>query len=67
MRRFLIASFTIASLALFVGCSNKSQSSMETSKSQSSMGQDDCAMCPGVQHAKADGTCPSCGMQLKNK
>jgi uncharacterized paraquat-inducible protein A len=27
--------------------------------------QDDCAMCPGVQHAKADGTCPKCGMKVK--
>lgn len=22
---------------------------------------DDCAMCPGVQTASADGTCPKCG------
>jgi uncharacterized paraquat-inducible protein A len=26
---------------------------------------DDCPMCPGIQHAKADGTCPECGMKVK--
>jgi hypothetical protein len=26
---------------------------------------DDCPMCPGVQTAKADGTCPKCGMKVK--
>lgn len=65
MRRFLIASFAVASLALFVGCQNKSESSMETTKSDSMKGMDECSMCAGTQHAKADGTCPSCGMQLK--
>lgn len=29
-------------------------------------GADACAMCPGVQTAKADGTCPDCGMKLKS-
>jgi len=28
-------------------------------------GTDDCAMCEGVQHARADGTCPQCGMKVK--
>jgi hypothetical protein len=26
---------------------------------------DDCAMCPGVQHADANGKCPKCGMKVK--
>ena len=28
-------------------------------------GTDDCPMCEGVQHARADGTCPQCGMKVK--
>ena len=65
MRQLLIASLTLCSLTLFLGCQHKSEGSMETTKSQSSMGQDDCPMCAGVQHAKPDGTCPVCGMQVK--
>jgi hypothetical protein len=44
------------------GCSNtghKKSSTTEVSEV------DDCPMCPGVQHAKADGTCPKCGMKVK--
>ena len=26
---------------------------------------DDCPMCPGVQKANADGTCPQCHMKVK--
>jgi len=26
---------------------------------------DDCPMCPGVQHADANGKCPKCGMKVK--
>jgi hypothetical protein len=43
------------------GCSNTNKKSSTTEMSEV----DDCPMCPGVQHAKADGTCPKCGMKVK--
>ena len=35
------------------------------STTQMSAAKDDCPMCPGVQVARADGTCPKCGMKVK--
>ncbi len=39
--------------------------SSSRSESRMSAGKDDCAMCPGKQTAKADGTCPTCNMKAK--
>jgi len=44
------------------GCSNMSHKKSSTTEVSEV---DDCPMCPGVQHAKADGTCPKCGMKVK--
>ena len=41
-----------------------STTTMRTESTGTSSGTDDCAMCDGVQHARADGTCPQCGMKL---
>jgi hypothetical protein len=38
---------------------------VRTEKTSTAPGQDDCPMCEGVQHARADGTCPQCGMKVK--
>ena len=42
-----------------------STTTMRTETTGTAGGVDDCAMCDGVQHATADGTCPQCGMKLK--
>ncbi len=41
-----------------IGSSSRSDSTM-------SAGADACPKCPGVQTAKADGSCPSCNMKMK--
>jgi len=41
---------------------DKKDKSMSTTQLSA---KDDCPMCPGVQTAKADGTCPKCGMKVK--
>ena len=64
MRRFLIACFAVAALSLAVGCQNKSDSSMSSTKSSEMKGADECPHCPGVQHANAEGKCPVCGMPI---
>jgi uncharacterized paraquat-inducible protein A len=68
MSKLLVAALG-AVLLVGVGCQkNKSEDSdmtVRTEKTSTMRGQDDCAMCEGVQHAKADGTCPQCGMKLK--
>jgi uncharacterized paraquat-inducible protein A len=38
---------------------------VRTERTTTAPGQDDCQMCEGVQHARADGTCPQCGMKVK--
>jgi len=38
---------------------------VKTERTDTMRGTDDCAMCEGVQHARADGTCPQCGMKVK--
>jgi hypothetical protein len=59
-------SLFIAAALLFltvVGC--KSTSTSDKNGSSMSAATDDCPMCPGIQHARADGTCPKCGMKVK--
>ena len=52
-----------------LGCENGKMPWDKKSTNQDTMkmdaGKDDCPMCPGIQHAKADGTCPECGMKVK--
>ena len=36
-----------------------------TERTDTMQGADDCTHCPGVQTARADGTCPQCGMKVK--
>jgi hypothetical protein len=46
------------------GCKNdNNDSSMDHKGAMSN--RDDCPHCPGVQHARADGTCPMCGAKVK--
>jgi hypothetical protein len=40
-------------------------STMQTERSTTMSGADDCAMCEGNQKATATGKCPQCGMTLK--
>jgi hypothetical protein len=49
------------------GCNKNKSDDMNSSNSTQKMSsmKDDCPMCPGVQHASADGTCPKCGMKVK--
>ena len=51
------------------GCNKNKSDDMSSSSSQGGdpmkMSTDDCAMCPGVQKASADGKCPKCGMKVK--
>lgn len=39
--------------------------STTTTRTDTMHGTDDCPHCPGVQTARADGTCPQCGMKVK--
>jgi hypothetical protein len=49
-----------------VGCKNHNHDNdMSTQNSKNMMTQDDCASCPGIQHADANGKCPQCGMKVK--
>ena len=36
-----------------------------TERTETMRGEDDCTHCPGTQTARADGTCPQCGMKVK--
>ena len=62
MRYVLMFTLMVAMTGLAgVGCSSMSHKKATTEMSEV----DDCPMCPGVQHANADGTCPKCGMKVK--
>jgi hypothetical protein len=73
MRKALVLVFVGAmsvALAGMIGCTKDANGKWhpmwDKNKSTTQMSaQDDCAMCPGVQTAKADGTCPKCGMKVK--
>ena len=71
MGKLMIAALG-AVLFVGVGCQNDHSSdadkhdvTVRTEKTTTAPGQDDCPMCEGVQHARADGTCPQCGMKVK--
>ena len=70
MRKVMVALFGVM-LVAGVGCSKDENGKMrmpwdkKESTTQMSAAKDDCPMCPGVQTAKADGTCPKCGMKVK--
>jgi uncharacterized paraquat-inducible protein A len=74
MSKTLIAALGAVLLVGVVGCQHDKGSNGDvtvrterTDRTDSSTmrGQDDCPMCEGVQHARADGTCPQCGMKVK--
>jgi len=66
MRKLLMLVAVIALTgAVNVGC-NKNKAEKDTSGDPMKMStHDDCAMCPGVQTADANGKCPKCGMKVK--
>lgn len=69
MRSVLIAA-AAGMLLLGVGCNNNKSTSgsggASTRSSQNmSTAQDDCAMCPGIQKASADGKCAKCAQKVK--
>jgi hypothetical protein len=58
----------VAGVAGLAGCGQDHHMPWKkTSTTQPSMAavHDDCQMCPGVQTARADGTCPKCGAKVK--
>ena len=69
MRKLLLIVTVLALTAgVNVGCDKNKKESSSTTSSKSEpmkMSTDDCAMCPGVQTATADGKCPKCGMKVK--
>ena len=64
MRKALIAA---AVGLMLIGCQNKNDSADMDARSDAKMStaKDDCNHCKGTQTAKADGTCPACGMKVK--
>ena len=66
MRKLLlIVTVLVLSAGVNVGC-NKNKTEKDANGDAMKMStQDDCAMCPGVQTANANGTCPKCGMKVK--
>ena len=63
MRKVLIAALGVMLLS-GVGCQNDGGDDMDDNTMRAST--DACAMCDGVQTAKADGTCPKCNMKVDN-
>ena len=67
MKSFLLAA-ALAVSGLSLGCQdmNKDNSTTTTNKNPNTMSTADaCTHCDGVQTARADGTCPKCGMKVK--
>ena len=73
MRKVLVVALVgMMSVAVVGGCSKDENGKMrmpwdkkEKASTTQMSAKDDCPMCPGVQTAKADGTCPKCGMKVK--
>ena len=70
MRKLLIAAMS-AVLLVGAGCQTDGGSEdadvtvrTETTRTDTMRG-DDCTMCEGTQTARADGTCPQCGMKVR--
>ena len=71
MNKLLIAALG-AVLLVGVGCQKDGGADdadvtvrTESTRSDTMRGADDCAMCEGTQTARADGTCPQCGMKVR--
>jgi uncharacterized lipoprotein NlpE involved in copper resistance len=68
MKKLMVAAMA-AVLLVGVGCQNDRDAdadvTVRTERTDTMRGADDCAMCEGVQTARADGTCPQCGMKLR--
>jgi hypothetical protein len=70
MKKFMVAALG-AVLFVGVGCQNDGGSSddadvtVRTERTDTMRGADDCTMCEGTQTARADGTCPQCGMKVR--
>jgi uncharacterized paraquat-inducible protein A len=72
MGKLMIAALG-AVLLVGVGCQNDRNDTdrrdrdvtVRTERTDTMRGQDDCPMCEGVHHPRADGTCPQCGMKVK--
>jgi len=69
MRKLLLIVAVLAMTAgVNVGCNKNKADKNGTTTNGDPMkmsAQDDCAMCPGVQTADANGKCPKCGMKVK--
>jgi uncharacterized paraquat-inducible protein A len=77
MNKLLVAALG-AVLFVAVGCQNDGGSSsgsarsdrdtmtVRTERSETMRGEDDCTHCSGSQTARADGTCPQCGMKVRS-
>jgi uncharacterized paraquat-inducible protein A len=68
MKKLMVAAMG-AVLLLGVGCQQDRNADADvevrTERTDTMRGADDCPMCEGVQTARADGTCPQCGMKLR--
>ena len=70
MKKFMVAALG-AVLFVGVGCQNDGGASddadvtVRTESTDTMRGADDCTMCEGTQTARADGTCPQCGMKVR--
>ena len=61
----LVAVLSITTAGVNFGCDKNKSDDTSTSGDPMKMSTDDCAMCPGVQKASANGTCPKCNMNVK--
>ena len=71
MKKLLIAAMG-AMLLVGVGCQTDGGTDdadvtvrTESTRTDTMRGADDCTMCEGTQTARADGTCPQCGMRVR--
>lgn len=64
--RLLICSLICVAMMTVVGCRGNSGGGNTSSDKGNTqmMSQDACGHCEGVQTAKADGSCPKCGMKM---
>ena len=69
MSKLFVAALGVV-LLVGVGCQKDGGADVETTtttteRSSTMQGADDCTHCAGVQTARADGTCPQCGMRVR--